>query len=382
VAAPGSRAEFLEFAESFAIDSLDPRRPLWQATLLEAEGETSCTLLVKVSHALMDGQAAIELLAAFVDLEPDARDTAPPSRPAPRQLTALELTAERLVAFPWDAQRRTLSRAFALTRNNSRVLAHPKATAGQAAAYAGSLKRLLTSPAAAGSGVLRGRSAGRRLVTVEVPQTGLRAAGKAADGTLNDAYLAGVLGGLRRYHEALGSPVQEIPFAIPINTRESSVPGAEVGNRFAPVRFSAPMGVADPAERIRCVSQLVRAARDEPALDAMTSLAPALAQLPALVHGLLAREQDKLDAQASNVPGPAFTVFLAGTEVRRLFAFGPLPGPAVMAVLVTYAGTCCVGFTLDTSAVTDVELFERCAREGFAEVLSLDPSAPDLSGSS
>jgi diacylglycerol O-acyltransferase len=42
-----------------------------------------------------------------------------------------------------------------------------------------------------------------------------------------------------------------------------------------------------------------------------------------------------------------------------------------MTVLVSYDGTCCVGFTLDAAAVTDVPLFERCARQGFDEVLAL-----------
>ena len=170
----------------------------------------------------------------------------------------------------------------------------------------------------------------------------------------------------------MGATVDEIPFAIPISTRRAK--DGQAANRFAPARFAAPVGVADPAERIRLIHDIVSAARAEPALDALSALAPALAQVPLVALTLVGREQDKLDGQASNVPGPPFRGYLAGVEVDRIFAFGPLPGPAVMTVMVTYAGVCCIGATLDPAAVTNVETFERCLSEGFDEVLALAPA--------
>ena len=81
----------------------------------------------------------------------------------------------------------------------------------------------------------------------------------------------------------------------------------------------------------------------------------------------------KLDLQASNVAGIPYPVYMAGARIERLFPFGPLPGCAVMATLVSHDGTCCIGINCDAAAVTDPELFFECLQEGLDEVLALAP---------
>jgi diacylglycerol O-acyltransferase len=376
---PGNRAQLLEYAESLAPAPLDPRRPLWEAILVESGQDNTAALLIRLSHALVDGLAGVELLASLVDLQP-CPVVDPLSVPdvADKQVTVLRLTVERVLAMPEQARARALRNAHETLRAATNILDNPRGQARAALGYARSLGRLLSPGRAAASPALRERSAARRFRTLEIPAQQLRRAARTVGGSLNDAYLAGVLGGLRHYHEALGLEVTEMPFAVPVSTRsrgEGSNDGA--GNRFAPVRFAAPVGLADPGERIRALSAIVRAARAEPALDAMTTLAPVLAQLPSPMLALAGRAQDRLDVQASYVPGPPVPVYLAGREVVRIFALGPLPGPAIMTVLLTYASTCCIGFTIDPASVTDLALFEKCAQEGFAEVLALaDRDAP------
>jgi len=46
----------------------------------------------------------------------------------------------------------------------------------------------------------------------------------------------------------------------------------------------------------------------------------------------------QLDLQASNVAGIPYPVYIAGARIERLFPFGPLPGCAVMATLVSHCG--------------------------------------------
>jgi len=96
---------------------------------------------------------------------------------------------------------------------------------------------------------------GRRLEVLAVPLDDLRAAGKAAGGTVNDAYLAGLSGGLRRYHEHLGAPVDELPLAMPVSTRTDD--DSVGGNHFSAVRLAAPVGL--DATEVRHVD----ATRDE-----------------------------------------------------------------------------------------------------------------------
>jgi hypothetical protein len=216
---------------------------------------------------------------------------------------------------------------------------------------------------------MRRRGHRRRYSVLEVELQALRRASKAAGGSVNDGYLAALLGGVRRYHEKLGTPVDTIPVAVPINLRADDDPMS--GNRFAGASFSGPVATADPAERIAQVRELVVAERAEPALDALTWLAPVLARAPSVLLGGLGGGSGRMDLQASNVPGYAKTTYFAGARITRLYPFGPLPGVAAMVVMNSHAGTCYVGVHLDPEAIREPELFDQCLREGFDEVLAL-----------
>jgi hypothetical protein len=77
------------------------------------------------------------------------------------------------------------------------------------------------------------------------------------------------------------------------------------------------------------------------------------------------------DLQASNVPGIQHKTYLAGAEVQRMYPFGPLPGCAVMAAMVTHGSVACLGINYDAASITEPELFSDCIIDGFAEVLAL-----------
>lgn len=158
--------------------------------------------------------------------------------------------------------------------------------------------------------------------------------------------------------------------AMPISLRGGDHPMG--GNRFAGARFAAPVGLLDPAERIRIVHEFVLNARDEPAIDALGAAAPLLNRLPpALVARWYAGQTANLDLQASNVAGLPWDAYVAGAKIERMLPFGPVPGCAVMATLLSYAGTCCIGINSDAAAVTDPDLFTSCVQEGLDEVLAL-----------
>ena len=144
------------------------------------------------------------------------------------------------------------------------------------------------------------------------------------------------------------------------------------GNRFAGARFAAPVGEPDPAERMRLIREFVAAARQEPAIGFLEVLAPAMNRLPASVLTALASKMTTaLDVQASNIPGPAHALRLAGARVERIYPIGPRPGVAAMVTMVSYDGICCLGVNADPDSIQDTEAFEACLREGFDEVLAL-----------
>jgi hypothetical protein len=65
---------------------------------------------------------------------------------------------------------------------------------------------------------------------------------------------------------------------------------------------------------------------------------------------------------------------MAGARIERIYPFGPLPGCAVMAGMLSHNGVCCIGINMDTAAVTDPTAFMECQQEGLDEVLALDRS--------
>ena len=101
-----------------------------------------------------------------------------------------------------------------------------------------------------------------------------------------------------------------------------------------------------------------------------------------LVARAYGAQTTKLDLQASNIAGLPYPAYLAGARIERMLPFGPLPGCAVMATLLSYAGTCCIGLNTDPTAVTEPDVFVRCVEEGLDEVLALAPAGapPDLAG--
>ena len=186
---------------------------------------------------------------------------------------------------------------------------------------------------------------------------------------MNDAYLAALCGGLGRYHEVLGVPVDALPLALPVSLRGADDPAS--GNRFAGVTIAAPVGESDPVERMRQVRQQVIAGRSEPAIDVIGRLAPVLSLLPdETLHEVVDRITPP-DIQASNVPGYAQETFLAGARVDRQYGLGPLPRVAMMAILISRAGTCTVAFRYDTASFTATDQLEKCLQAGFDEIVEL-----------
>ena len=368
---PGTLRQLLDLVAADAMASFDRSRPPWRASLVEGLEDDRTAYVLKLHHSMTDGQGGVQLVGLLHSRQREPSPGKPvPDLPAAEKASSLGVLAEQAAGALRSAPGATLRRALGGVEAAARTMTSPAAGLEDAVRFARSLQRILAPPPVAPSPLLGRRSRSWRLDALDVPLQGLRAAGKAAGGSLNDAYVAALLGGFRRYHEQLGAPVDALPMAMPISMRRGDHPMG--GNRFAGARFAAPVGEPDPAERIRLVHDFVLTAREEPALDVFGLLAPALNRLPmALVARAYASQTANLDLQASNVAGLPYQAYIAGARIDRMLPFGPLPGCAVMATLLSYAGTCSIGLNTDPAAVTEPELFVDCVEEGIAEVLAL-----------
>jgi diacylglycerol O-acyltransferase / wax synthase len=365
--APATRRVLLDMAQTEAMTPFDRARPPWRAVLYEGlEGDRAAYLL-KIHHSMTDGQGGVQLVGLLHSRkrEPSPEKSAPPAR-AGEDTGALGVLAQQVAHVPGAAVRGVRDALDLSTR----LARRPGSGVKAALRFAGSLERVLAPPPSEPSSLFRARGLSWRFDSLEVPLVDLKRAGRAASGSLNDAYVAALLGGLGRYHDALGSPVDSLPMAMPISLRSGDHPMG--GNRFAGVRFAAPVGIEDPAERIQAIHELVLDVRDEPAIDALGFAAPLLNRLPtAVVARWYAGQTANLDLQASNVAGLPWEAYIAGAKIERMLPFGPVPGCALMVTLLSYAGTCCIGVNMDAAAVTEPDLLMSCFRQGLDEVLAL-----------
>jgi diacylglycerol O-acyltransferase / wax synthase len=361
--------QVLELAQVLAMAPFDRARPLWEAVLVEGLADGRAAYLLKLHHSITDGQGTVQMLEILHSDKPEPSRARKLPLPEPERISGKGLAARNLLGLPRGVVREALHAGGSTASLVGRVASRPRSVVA-GFDYARSLGRMLGGPPAPGSILLKQRSLGRRFGLIDVPLAELRVGGKAAGGSLNDAFLAGLTGGMRRYHSEHGLEPDEITLALPVSLRTSDDPLGS--NRFAGARIAAPVGVLDPRERIRIIGAAVRAAREEPALDFMDVLSPALSRLPgALVATMTERITRSIDLQASNIRGLDRLAYIAGARVLRTYPFGAAPGPAVMVTLMSFRGTCCIAVNVNAAAVPDHEVFVRCLQEGLAEVQAL-----------
>jgi WS/DGAT/MGAT family acyltransferase len=364
-------AQLLDRAARWALDPFDRTRSPWEAVLCEGLPGGRSAYVIKLHHSLADGLGVAQLLEHLhsTTREPNLDNLEIPTSPAARN-SAMDALVGQLchdvttvagmipatAAGAWDA------------------LSDPLGWANRTTGYGRSLYRMLSVPDAPASPLLAGRGRAWRFAALDVPLRELRAAAKAAGATVNDAYLAALLGGYRLYHAAMDTQIEAIPMAVPISRRRPGDPAG--GNRIAAARFSGPTGIHDPRARITAIRELILSARREPAMDTIALLSPVLARLPGSVTArLVAPTTAGNDLQAGFLPGPRNQRYLADARVERVYPFAPLPGCPAMITMLAHGDTGCVGINFDPAAITNPDTFIRCLIDGFSEVLALHPGS-------
>lgn len=368
---PGHFAALLELAAPIAMAPFDRARPLWEFTLVEGLDGGRAALIEKVHHAFTDGVGGMQLARAFVDADRDR-----PARRARTRVSTPPSTSRRSIpggdlAQAFGAQLTgAVAAAFGVPRLALRALVDPLGFAVRTVRGTRSVGRLLAPASSPLSPIMRHRGISRRLAAFDVPLDAALAAGHAAGGTLNDAFLAAIAGGMYRYHQRHGVPVEALRVTMPVNRRRDGDPVGS--NRFTPVRFTVPLKDEGPAERMRRLGELARQWRSEPAVPVSDVVAGALNRLPVVATTAVFGSMLKgVDLVATNVPGISERVYLAGAEVLRQYAFAPPSGAAVSIALTSHGDVACIGITADREAVPDLDVLRDCLQEGFDEVLDV-----------
>jgi diacylglycerol O-acyltransferase len=364
--APGSTRQLLDYAQSLALTPMDRSRSPWVGTLVEGLEDGRAAYLLQAHHVLMDGMAVTQLLTRVLS---PIRETTP-DKPAGagnghQAVGALDVTSHELARQVRGTPRLVGGALGSLTR----AARHP----ADAARYARSLARVLSPPPANPSKLLRGGSRRVwRFGMFECDLRDLKAAGKAAGGTVNDTFVCVLLGGLRKYCAHFGEDLQDVPISMPVSMRR--VDEAMGGNKFAGAFFLVPTSIEDPAQRIRELHERVDAVRSEPALDFLGNLTPILNRTPSpIAASLLGAINSRAVLTTSSWPGLGEERYVAGAKFERMFVFAPLPGTSMTGAMCTHAGVCCISINVDGEVFTDPELLWRCVQQSLDEIIALAP---------
>jgi diacylglycerol O-acyltransferase / wax synthase len=383
---------------------LDRDRPLWKFHLFEglrdaADGSKRYALYTQLHHAAVDGQAAVALAQAILDLTPEPREVpAAPRRERKGQFGVGELLRGALANQLEQVGRlvKALPGAVSMIGQAAAKGAGPAASLGLKALVAqftgaaaattstreSSVRNLGLAPRTRLNATV---SEGRAFAAVSLPLDELNAIRRRHQASLNDALLMICSGALRRYFQEHGPlPRKSLVAAVPVSLRAKGDTAAN--NQASITLMSLGTHIADPAQRLAHV--LAASASMKSTLGSVKNLLPTdfpSLGVPWLLQGMTALASrshwaERLPAVAnltiSNVPGPTVPLYIAGA---RLLSFYPASivthGLALNITVQSYNGSLDFGLIACAKAMPDVGKLAQQVRVAFAEFAALPGTA-------
>ncbi|HSW24467.1 MAG TPA: wax ester/triacylglycerol synthase family O-acyltransferase, partial [Burkholderiaceae bacterium] len=366
---------------------LERTRPLWKFHVLEglapsAHGHKRLAVYSQLHHAAVDGQAAVALANAILDVTPEPRAIEP--RASKRTKTFRLGMGESL--------RGALGRQIEQVANIVKELPATVGTLGGAArsALQGSLANSVLFGGKGGAGNIAlapktpfnaSVTSGRAFAAVSLPLAELKTIGKAHDATINDMVLMVVSTALRRYlgkHHKL--PKKSLIAAVPISLRKAGDTTSD--NQASLSLISLGTHVADPMKRLEHI--LKASAAMKATLGGVKSILPTdfpSLGLPWLIEAATAlygkakvaeRIPQVANVAISNVPGPPMPLYLAGARMLTNYPTSiVVHGMAFNITVQSYAGSLDFGMMADAKAMPDVKAFAQAVEIAFDDLRAL-----------
>ncbi|BDX33453.1 diacylglycerol O-acyltransferase [Mycobacterium antarcticum] len=359
---PGTHRQLMELAQTIALTPLDRSRPPWEGHLVEGLANGGAAYVMHAHHVFMDGLALAQLHERVLNVtrEHQPSKLIPPHTPThrgPMGVAALQIS-KQIAGTP------------GALREGGRMVTRAARDLRATGSYMASLARVAAPPPANPSQILRGGSQRKwRFETLECEFGDLRRASKSAGGSLNDAFVCALLGGLRRYCAAQGEELEDVPISMPVAMRTADQ--ATGGNQFAAAYLLVPSGIADPRERIRAMHKRVDRIRSEPALNFLGVITPILNRTPSRLAAAILGSVGGAVLTTSSWPGISEDRYMAGARFDRMFVFAPLPGTVLTAAMCTHRGVCCIAMNADGDVFEDLDLLWKSMQEGLDEILAL-----------
>jgi WS/DGAT/MGAT family acyltransferase len=388
--APGCDEQLAEQLARLHQRPLDRRRPLWEMYLVQGLAGGRTAMYAKVHHALIDGVSAAQIVAALLDLAPDAPETGVEDDwhpgPGPGQWQMLAGAAARAAVHP-------LRTAGALLRAVPHLDVLPivgrlpgiglLAGTGRTAARTGAVPPppSLRAPRTPFNGPVTPH---RRVAFGSLPLEEIKQVRRALDISVNDVIMALCASALRRWlvdHDAL--PDRPLVAAVPVSTRE--LEDGSHGNQISAMFTPVPTHLADPRERVEAVRNTMDTVKQRFVATPDEWLKRLTAVVPPAFGSLAARALYRLAPAAvppinlviSNVPGPQFPLYLCGAEVLGYFPISVISDVSggLNITVFSYNGSVDVGIVACRDMVPDVWRIIDHLREALDELRALPPKS-------
>jgi diacylglycerol O-acyltransferase / wax synthase len=363
-----TKASFDELADALLSEPLARSRPLWEFAFVPRLEDGRAGLVCRVHHAMVDGVAGMEVVAALFSDSADARPESPPPWRAPPAPGQLELGMSALLRQAQVAGG-LLSRGLASALSPATAVREVRDAVGRAAAAVGN-DVLFPAPA---SFLNRPIGPARRLVRCPIPAAQLLEIKRGAGVTFNDACLAVACGGLRRLALTRGETPATLKVAIPVSMRGADPRGW--GNRISFTSIELPLDVAAPGRRIGRIHEQTQRFKRAGRAAATDTAINALALLPGPLRTPLARlgaSARAFNLTISNVPGPRTPLYLLGAELDEGYLLAPLtPDHALSIAFFPYRDRVFFAGYADPVALPEVDALPESLT---AEVAELQPA--------
>ncbi|MEY2883984.1 MAG: hypothetical protein RL490_1708 [Pseudomonadota bacterium] len=367
LAAPNDMAALRRTVGWMHAKLLNRARPLWEFYLFENMVDNQVGLYVKIHHALIDGGAGMALTKIIYDTipnpEPRVRETtaAKPEKADKSGKASIAATAtsaatsamESYLNF-WQAPFKADAGNFSLPRSGktdlgSVLIDHIAGQVEMGVKLAAALPAMtgvaakslpmLFDPArlsdlrnmiAPKTPLNKSISSERAFGTITLPLSRVKAVGKAAGGSINDAVMAISAGILRRFlAESDSLPARSLSAGVPISLRDEG--NANTNNQVFAMVCQLATHIEDPKQRLSTIiaesgksKAMVSPFKDFVPMLSNASMVglPMAAQVLALLYsrsGLSDVLPPATNVCISNVPGPRMSLYAAGAELLHLY---------------------------------------------------------------
>lgn len=369
---PGTEEQLKALAGRLMSQQLDRTRPLWELNVVEGLAGGGFALIGKVHHCMIDGISGVDLMSVLLDFTPDVVIEPPePWEPRPSP-NGTELAVKEIS--------RSVSRFVSGLTDVSGLFSD------LGAARDGLSHRLSAVAASLGSGwltstgktPLNGEIGPSRFFDwLELPLPDVKAIKNEHGVTVNDAMLAIVAGGVRRYLLTEGEMTEhevaatEFRIMAPVSVRAESQQGT-LGNQVAMWLMTLPIGEPDPAKRIAAVRAATETLKETDQALGASTLVQVSTGAPMTVVSLAARLASSIrpfNMTVTNVPGPQFPMYLAGSEMQASYPLVPLwQSHGAGVAMFSLNGYIDIGLNMDRTIVEHPDALRKAIWDAFEEL--------------